>query len=203
MPSCIKPLYGEFNVPLISNPMNPERRQALRRMVDAGIATLAIGAVPAWAAQSAQDDALSTVKPLRRAPDFALPDIDGKVHKLTDYRGKVVLVNFWATWCPPCRKEMPSIQKLYLSLKDQPFAVLALDQGESDNNVFAFMGQLDPEPTFPVLLDRHSQAAHAFGVMGIPTTYLIDKQGFIVHQAVGGRDFNSPAIRQTIRKLLR
>lgn len=190
-------------MPPDNTPLNSDRRQALKRLIDVGATALAAGVAPAWAAAPVQNHALATVKPPRRAPDFALPDLDGKVHKLADYRGKVVLVNFWATWCPPCRQEMPSIQKLYQSLKNQPFAVLALDQGESENNVFAYMGQIDPEPTFPVLLDQHSQAAHAFGVMGIPTSYLIDKKGFIVRKATGGRDFNSPAIRKTIQELMR
>ncbi len=146
---------------------------------------------------------MTPVHPERPAPAFTLKDIDGKTHSLEQYRGKVVLVNFWATWCPPCRAEMPSIERLYASMKGKPFVVLALDQGESVDNVFAYMGQLSPSPTFPVLLDNKSQAAHAFGVMGIPSTYLIDKQGRIVAQAIGGRDYDSAAMRTLLDRLMR
>lgn len=179
---------------------NPERRRLLTALAACGLAALT--ARSALAAETTQDQSLSVVKPARPAPDFTLEDLDGKPHRLSDYRGKVVLVNFWATWCPPCRAEMPSIEKLVLSLKNKPFAALALDQGESLNQVFAFMGQLDPAPTFPVLLDGKSAAAHAFGVMGIPTSYLIDPHGNIVRQAVGGRDFDTPAMRQLIESLM-
>ncbi|MDE2119676.1 MAG: TlpA family protein disulfide reductase [Betaproteobacteria bacterium] len=141
---------------------------------------------------------MTPVVPPRPAPGFSLEDIDGKAHSLAEYRGKVVLVNFWATWCPPCRAEMPSIQKLYASMKGRPFVVLALDQGETVDSVFSFMGQLSPSPGFPVLLDARSQAAHAFGVMGIPTSYLIDPQGRIVAQAIGGRDYDSAAMRRLL-----
>ena len=146
---------------------------------------------------------MSPVSPPRPAPGFTLQDIDGKTHSLADYRGKVVLVNFWATWCPPCRAEMPSIERLYASMKGKPFVVLALDQGESVDSVFAFMGQLSPSPTFPVLLDSKSQAAHAFGVMGIPSTYLIDQQGRIVAQAIGGRDYDSATMRTLLDRLMK
>lgn len=154
---------------------------------------------PAWAAAPA----MTAIVPASPAPDFTLRDIDGKPHRLSDYRGKVVLVNFWATWCPPCRAEMPSIEKLYASMKGKPFVVLALDQGESINNVFAFMGQLSPSPTFPVLLDRKSQVAQAFGVMGIPSTFLIDRQGHIVAKAIGGRSYDSAAMRSLVDRLMR
>jgi hypothetical protein len=77
-------------------------------------------------------------------------------------------------------------------MKGKPFVVLALDQGESVSNVFAFMGQLTPSPTFPVLLDRKSQVAHAFGVMGIPSTFLIDKQGHIVPRPSAGVPMTPP-----------
>jgi peroxiredoxin len=81
--------------------------------------------------------------------------------------------------------------------------VLALDQGESVDSVFAFMGQLSPSPTFPVLLDSKSHAAHAFGVMGIPSTYLIDQQGRIVAQAIGGRDYDSATMRTLLDRLMK
>ena len=145
---------------------------------------------------------LAAVNPRRAAPDFTLPDLDGKPHKLSDYRGKVVLVNFWASWCPPCRHEMPSMERLYLKLKGKPFQVLACDQQEDFDTVFAFTGQLDPAPTFPLLLDRKSAVAQSFGVPGLPTSFLIDKEGRIAYRAVGGRDFDHPEVIALVEKLV-
>ena len=77
------------------------------------------------------------IDPPRSVPDFSLPDMDGELHTLQDYRGKVVLINFWATWCPPCRREMPALEKLYNTLADEGFAVLAINQWEDSDHVFA------------------------------------------------------------------
>ncbi len=145
---------------------------------------------------------MAPVKPHRPAPDFSLPDIDGKIHKLSDYSGKVVLLNFWATWCPPCRRELPSMETLYLDLKGKPFQVLACDQQEDADTVFAFSGQLDPAPDFPLLLDSKSVVSKAYAVPGLPTTFLIDKKGQIAYRAVGGREFDHPAIRALIDELM-
>ena len=145
---------------------------------------------------------MAPIKPPRPAPDFSLPDMDGKIHKLSDYRGKVVLLNFWATWCPPCRREMPSMENLHQELKDKPFQVLACDQEEDGDTVFAFTGQLDPAPTFPLLLDSKSAVSKSFDVRGLPTTFLVDKMGNIAYRAVGGREFGHPAIRALIEELM-
>ncbi len=131
-----------------------------------------------------------------------MPGLDGKIHALSNYRGKVVLLNFWASWCPPCRHEMPSMEKLHQELKDKPFQVLACDQEEDDDTVFVFTSQLDPAPTFPLLLDRKSTVSKAYAVPGLPTSFLIDKSGRIAYRAVGGRDFGHPAIRALIEKLM-
>ncbi len=193
---------------MITSTMQPStassaRRASSRRMRLKGIAmSICIALAGATVSAHAAQPLLTPVHPARPAPAFTLKDIDGKTQSLAQYRGKVVLVNFWATWCPPCRAEMPSIERLYASMKGKPFVVLALDQGESVDNVFAYMGQLSPSPTFPVLLDNKSQAAHAFGVMGIPSTYLIDKQGRIVAQAIGGRDYDSAAMRTLLDRLM-
>lgn len=139
-------------------------------------------------------------KPLS-APDFALPDMDGKAHTLKQYRGKVVLVNFWGTWCPPCIREMPSLEKLYQKLKGEPFAMLAINQWEDEERVFEFMGQLKTIPTFSILFDADSKISAAYGVQGLPSSFIIDKQGRIVYRATGGRDFNHPEIERTVRSL--
>jgi thiol-disulfide isomerase/thioredoxin len=146
---------------------------------------------------------LTPLKPAKPAKNFTLPDLDGKPHKLSDYRGKVVLVNFWATWCPPCRREMPSMERLSQQLKDQPFVILAINQQEDADRVFVFTGQLEPAPTFPILFDPDSAVSHAWGVLGLPASFIVDKQGRVVYRAMGGREFDHPEIEQAIRALLK
>jgi thiol-disulfide isomerase/thioredoxin len=145
---------------------------------------------------------LTALKPRPPAPDFTLKDLDGKTQRLSDYRGKVVLVNFWATWCPPCRREMPSMERLYQKLKNEPFMVLAPDQYENFDLVFTFTGQLDPAPTFPIMLDPESRSAKAWGVKGLPSSFIVDKQGRIAYRAIGGREFDHPEIEKIIRALI-
>ena len=145
---------------------------------------------------------LTALKPRPPAPDFALKDLEGKTQRLSDYKGRVVLVNFWATWCPPCRREMPSMERLSQKLKAEPFMVLAPDQLESFDLVFSFTGQLDPSPTFPILLDEKSVASKAWKVKGLPTSFIVDKQGRIAYRAVGGREFDHPEIDKLIRGLI-
>ena len=136
------------------------------------------------------------------APNFMLKDMDGKEHSLKQYRGKIVLINFWATWCPPCIKEMPSMENLYVSLRSRSFVVLAINQWEDDERVFEFMGQLKSIPTFPILFDHDSKVSDSFGVQGLPSSYIVDKKGRIVYRAKGGRDFNHPKIVNIIKSLL-
>ncbi len=141
---------------------------------------------------------LSSAKPAR---NFTLPDLDGKPRALSDYLGKVVLVNFWATWCPPCRREMPSLERLSQRLKDRGFVVLAINQMETPDEVFAFTGQLEPSPTFPLLFDRDSAVARAWGVLGLPASFIVDRQGRVVYRMMGGREFDHPQFEQAIRTL--
>jgi thiol-disulfide isomerase/thioredoxin len=136
------------------------------------------------------------------APDFQLEDMDGNKHSLENYRGKVVILNFWATWCPPCRREIPSMEALHRAFKEEAFAILAVNEWETEDHVFAFMGQLPVDPGFPILFDLDSAVATSFGVKGLPTTLLLDTQGKIVYRAVGGRDFDHPEVKKIIRELL-
>lgn len=133
--------------------------------------------------------------------DFELNDLDGRTHRLSDYRGKVILINFWGTWCPPCIHEMPSMERLYQKLKDQPFIVLAINQWENEEHVFPFMGQLEVYPTFPILFDPSSSIADAFGVQGLPSSFILDRAGRVVYGAQGGRTFDHPDIEKLIRQL--
>ena len=137
------------------------------------------------------------------APALKLKDLDGRLHDLAQLKGKVVLINFWATWCPPCRREMPSMERLSQALQGEPFVVLAVDVGEDADTIEAFTGQLDTALTFPILLDTRSRTMQAWKVAGLPTTYLVDKQGRIVASAIGGLAFDHPEIVKAVGALLR
>ena len=145
---------------------------------------------------------MTALSPSQMASDFTLLDMDEESYTLSSYRGKVVMINFWATWCPPCRREMPSLERLYSKLKDQGFMVIAVNQFEDPDLVFEFTGRLSLEPTFPILFDRDSRVAEQFGVKGLPTTYLLDKEGRIRYRAIGGREFDHSEIEDMIKDLL-
>jgi peroxiredoxin len=122
-----------------------------------------------------------------KAVDFTLKDLNEKSHTLSEYKGKIVFLNFWATWCPPCRAEMPSMQKLYTTWDSREFVMLAVDIGESREKVKAFAEENGY--TFPILLDRDKKVARKYMVRGIPTTYLIGKDGNIIKKIVGSREW--------------
>ncbi len=136
------------------------------------------------------------------APDFTLPDMDDVQHTLAAYRGRVVMLNFWATWCPPCRREIPSMESIYQDLRKDGFVVLAVNEFEDVDRVFAFTGQLNVFPSFPILFDSDSKVSEKYGVKGLPTTLLINKRGEVVYRAVGGRDFDHAQVRDIVRGLL-
>lgn len=137
------------------------------------------------------------------APDFRLEDMDENLYSLKDFQGKVLLINFWATWCPPCRREMPSMERLYQKMKDNDdFTVIAINQFESPDHVFAYMADLGTDPSFPILFDRESRISEAYKVAGLPTTYLVDKKGKVRYRAIGGREFDHPEVEKLILELM-
>jgi thiol-disulfide isomerase/thioredoxin len=175
-----------------------------RRVLGALLAACCVFGAPG-AAHAADLPLLShslTMQAPKAAPVLTLKGLDGKMHDLAQLRGRVVLINFWATWCPPCRREMPSMERLSQALKDEAFSVLAVDVGEDADTIDTFAGQLDTPPTFPILLDTRSRAMQAWKVAGLPTTFLVDKQGRIVASAIGGREFDHPEMVQAIRALI-
>ena len=153
-------------------------------------------------AMAAANEELQTLTPLDResvAPDFALPDVDGGTHRLTDYRGRVVIVNFWATWCPPCREEMPAMEGAWEVLQDEDIMMLAIDVGEDEDTIFAFTA--DYPVTFPLLLDRDSNVIQQWPVRGLPTTFIVDPQGRLAYRAIGAREWDAEAVLGKIREL--
>ncbi len=116
--------------------------------------------------------------------DFQLADLEGKPQSLSQYRGKVVLVNFWATWCKPCTTEMPAMQASFDKLRDKGFVVLAINELEDDVKVREHIKQYGH--TFPVLMDRDNKVANQFGVFGLPVSVFIDQQGRVQEYIKGG-----------------
>lgn len=147
---------------------------------------------------------MTKIKKPWEAPAFSLQNMDEEIVSLDQFKGRVVMLNFWATWCPPCRKEMPSLERLYQQMKadEVSFSLLAINQWESPDHVFAYVGQLSVDPTFPILFDRKSEVAESYKVVGLPTTLLIDKQGLVRYKAVGGREFDHPEVVKIIHRLM-
>ena len=174
-------------------------------LVLAGIAGLML-AMPLTAAWDVQPKLGHRMTPLPKptvAPGFTLEDMDEVMVSLKSLRGKVVLVNFWATWCPPCRREMPSMERLTQKFKDKGFSVVAINQMETGDHVFEFTGRIDLDPTFTILFDKDSKVSRDYKVRGLPTSYLIDKQGNIRYRAIGGREFDHPAVEKQITELMK
>jgi peroxiredoxin len=123
------------------------------------------------------------------APDFTLKDMQGNSVTLSQFRGKVVFLNFWASWCPPCREEMPSMERLHEVYAGRDFVMLAINVEQNINDVRAFL-QKSPH-TFPILLDADTRAQGLYGVYRFPETFLIDKNGRIAEHYLGARDWSS------------
>ncbi len=136
------------------------------------------------------------------APALKLNDINGQSHDLSTLKGNVVLINFWATWCPPCRREMPSMARLADRLSGKRFVVFAVNIGDDADTIQHFISQLDSSLPFTVLLDPDSKTMQTWKISGLPTTYLIDWKGRIAYSAAGGREFDHPEIEQLVRNLL-
>ena len=118
------------------------------------------------------------------ASDFSLPDLNGRVQSLSQHRGKIVLVNFWATWCKPCTTEMPAMQTVYDKLRDHGFVVLAVNELEDTQKVVEHIRTYGH--TFPVLMDRDNQVANQYGVYGLPVSVFIDEAGVVQAYIKGG-----------------
>ena len=171
----------------------------MRWAAAAGILLLAAqtaAAAPNWSALEAQP-----YEPPKPAPTFALPDPDGKVTRLEDLRGKVVLLFFWATWGPDCREELPPVNRLYEELRGRGLEVRLVSFREDA----ALVKRTAAERGYvaPVLIDRKGDVTGVgYGVFGPPTAYLIDRQGRLLARMVGARDWNTPAAKALLLEVL-
>ena len=170
-------------------------------IVFAVLTVIAVNVNAANASDTLLNLGISVAKSPLDTIEFQLEDLQGTTKSLSSYRGKVVFLNFWATWCGPCRSEMPSMQRLYDVLKDEGFEIVAVNLQESAHQVKRF---LDEEKlTFPVLLDKDGYTGSVYGARSIPTTYLIDREGKIFARAIGAREWDSPEIMSVFRDILK
>ena len=135
------------------------------------------------------------------APPFDLKGPEGEPIRLADFLGKPVIVNFWATWCPPCREEMPSMQRAHEQISKEGMAVIAINVGEDADTVAQFLGQVPVE--FPLPLDETSAVVMSWPVRGLPTTFVVDPAGRLAYVATGGRAWDDPALLDQVRALRR
>jgi thiol-disulfide isomerase/thioredoxin len=145
---------------------------------------------------------LSKLKPWTgdAAPKLSLKDLDGKPHDLAQYRGKVVVLNFWATWCAPCVKEMPALQRLADRLAGEKFVLITVNFGESETQIRPFIEKLGVR--FPVWIDRDMSATQAWVDKGLPTTFVIDSGQKIRYRVLGDFEWDTPRVEARIRALL-
>jgi Peroxiredoxin len=134
---------------------------------------------------------------LGKAQDFTLVDLEGNKVSLSDFKGKKVFLNFWATWCPPCKAEMPEIEKVYQETKDSDVVILGVEIGEPLDTVKTFI--VKNNYNFKVLLDQDQSVATTYGISAIPTSYFIDEEGNIISKRVG--EMNYEDMKEYITKL--
>ncbi len=135
------------------------------------------------------------------APDFRLPAVNGKYLSLSDFRGKIVMVHFWATWCPPCVEELPTLAKLYGVLEGKDFEMLAVsvDEGGAEA-VTAFMHRNNLN--LPVLLDSDHAVSSKYGTFKFPETYILDREGVVRYKIIGPRDWQDPAALELLQNMM-
>lgn len=133
------------------------------------------------------------------APLFTLPDTNGRLHRLADYRGRPVIINFWATWCPPCREEIPSMNRAWKILEQEDIVMLAVNVGEDEDTIFIF--NADYPADFPILMDRTGRIIEQWPVMGLPTTYVVAPDGTLAYRAIGSREWDDRELLDMIRGL--
>lgn len=165
------------------------------RWLRAGIVAVVLGAWPACSGLDHDDEVPSAGAP---SLDFVLQDMNGKDVRLADFKGRPVLINFWATWCPPCKAEMPAIDAYYEAHRGEGLTVLAVNSQDAPTTVQAFINAQGFH--FPVLLDQHNVVSDLYQVQGLPTTFVIDRDGVIQHIQIGA--ISAQQLDAVVRPLL-
>jgi len=142
---------------------------------------------------------LTKLETPQRAPDFELIDLDNKKHTLAHFIGKPLIVNFWATWCGPCRAEIPSFNRAWDKIKDKGVNMVGINIGEDPNAVFNFMREYPIN--FRVLLDQESDQLANWQAQGLPTTYILNYKGEVVYQAIGEREWDNKELLTKVLEL--
>jgi thiol-disulfide isomerase/thioredoxin len=146
------------------------------------------------------DGSLAPYPNASAVPEFELRDLDNQLHRLSDYRGKVVLVNFWASWCIPCIEEMPGMQRIANNLRDRPFEILAINIAEDKNRIQKFLKSMGVN--FRVLLDRDGSTFKAWQGRVLPTSFLLDPEGRVRYRVIGPIDWDTDEVLATINKIM-
>jgi peroxiredoxin len=144
----------------------------------------------------------ANLKPVSKeiaAPSLTLKDLQGEIHDLKDYKGQVVLVQFWATYCGPCRKEMPSMNKMMTKMGDTPFKILAVDMGETEAEVRTFVNEVKPE--FTILMDEEGKSIEDWRVFAAPSNFIIGPDGKIKYTLFGGVEWDSDELIEKLKAL--
>jgi len=143
---------------------------------------------------------LEPMKDTSPTPDFSLPDPSGKKVSLRDFRGKLVLLNFWATWCVPCREEMPAMERLYQQFKSKGFTVIGVDVKDSRKEALKFLGEV--KITYPIMFDPEGEVGLLYGAWGLPATYLIGPKGEGLARMWGPASWDGDGAKQLVQELL-
>lgn len=167
------------------------------------VAGLVAGTASAMASTTALGSSLTPVpSQYVTPPELRLKDLDGRQRALSDFLGSVLVVNFWASWCIPCVKELPSMQVVRNRLAAEPFEFIAVNVGEDAGQVAAFLQRFDPPLDFPVLLDENMIVTKQWKVRALPTSYIVDRAGRTRYIATGARNFGAPEVFSAIRALI-
>lgn len=164
------------------------------------LATLALCSFFLFSACQGSSHSKGALEIDKPAPDFKLGDSKGRVWTLSDLKGNVVFLNFWATWCPPCREEMPSMEALSRSLESQRFQMLTILSNDDPSRGEGFLRKL--KSSLPVLIDPDGRTAAAYGITGVPETFIIDANGILRKKIIGGHDWASQPAKDLIKTYL-